>query len=417
MINTFYDSYRILTRVYGEGSFLKQAIKSETIEPLNRSAVIKICYGVLDEDITLSYYISLLCDKNPKLPVRIILKIALYCIVYLNKAPYAVTDSAVELLKKLGKGGASGFLNAALRRFASSREKFVLPDGDDDKSLSVKYSYPEFLIKELKNDYGLNAAKKIAEYRNSQTFLRFSSQESGENYLNERGLEYKKTPLKGCFSLKNFVRDYKFSEGAYTYQSIGSVAICAAIEGGESLLDCCAAPGGKSVLLSEKFKSVTSCDVYPHRVKLIEQYAERMNVENISAREADATKKIDEFVRAFDVVLCDVPCSGSGVMCENPDMKINRDYSSIAELNDLQLKIIKNCFNYVKSGGELYYSTCSVLRRENDGIIEKFVGDEKNAEIAEINSPLMHEKTKYGLQFLPHISEGAGFYICKIKKT
>lgn len=416
MINTFYDSYRILSHVYGEGAFLKQAIKGEIIEPINRAAVIKICYGVLDEDVTLSYYVSLLCDKNPKLPVRIILKIALYCIAYLNKAPYAVTNSAVELLKKLGKGGASGFLNAALRRFSSRRGEFSLPEGDSDFALSVRYSYPEFLVAELKKDYDLQSAKNIMEYRNSSTVLRFNNEEEGEKYLNKRGSEYEKLPFYGCFRLKNFVRDEKFEEGLYTYQSIGSVAICDVVLGGGSLLDCCAAPGGKSVLLSEKFKSVTACDVHEHRVKLIEQYAERMNAENVTARLVDATAKTKEFSCAFEAVLCDVPCSGSGVICENPDMKINRDYSSLEGLNDLQLKIIKNCFNYVKNGGYLYYSTCSVLNRENDGVIEKFLLSAKNAEVEQISSPLTHEKTKYGLQFLPNISSGAGFYVCKIKK-
>lgn len=417
MINTFYDCYRILSHVYGEGSYLKQAINGEVIEPINRGAVIKICYGVLDEDITLCYYLSVLCEKNPKLPVRVILKIAVYCIEYLNKAPYAVTNSAVELLKKLGKGGASGFLNATLRKFCSVRSQIKLPEGNDAKSLSVRYSYPEALVGEILQGYGESLTKSIISYRASGSFLRFKSDSAGESYLTERGITYQKLPFCGCFKVNSFVRDDGFDNGVYTYQSVGSVAICEVISGGENLLDCCAAPGGKSVLLSEKFKSVTSCDIHPHRVKLIEQYAERMHADNVRAIECDAGVFRPEFSSSFEAVLCDVPCSGAGVACENPDMKVNKDYSSLKELNELQLKIIKNCFKYVKNGGALYYSTCSVLPRENDGIIKRFLLGEPNARVEKISSPLKNNKTEFGLQFLPNETQGAGFYVCKIAKN
>ena len=464
MVNIFYDSYRILNKVYGEKAFLKQAIKSEIIEPINRAAVIKICYGVLDEDIALGYYVSLLCDKNPKLPVRIILKISLYNIIYLNKAPYAVTNSAVELLKKLGKGGASGFLNAVLRKFVSSRDKFALPCGNDVKSVAIRYSYPEFLVKELINDYGVKTAEQIMGFKNPRTFLRFNTDEDGEKYLTEKGLGYEKLPFKGSFALKNFVRDDKFFDGLYTFQSVGSVAVAETVGSGENLLDCCAAPGGKSVLLSQKFKSVTACDIHPHRVELIKDYCARMNAANVTAVQKDATEFCEEFYEKFDAVLCDCPCSGTGVIPENPDIKLNRESDSINELCDLQVKILKNCFKYVKKGGYLYYSTCSVLRRENDGSVLKFLSEingthpeksgakpeinygenalnesaqnknaqngsakrdesaqrnknlQKRAEIKQITSPLNHVKTECGLQFLPQISAGAGFYVCKILK-
>lgn len=433
MVNTFYDSYRILTKVYGEKAFLKQAIKGEVIEPINRAAVIKICYGVLDEDIALAYYISRLCDKNPKLPVRIILKISLYNIVYLNKAPYAVTNAAVELLKKLGKGGASGFLNAVLRKFVSRREQIKLPSGDDVKSIAVRCSYPEFLAEKLISDYGEITAEQVMSFRSHKTFLRFGSYEEGEKYLSERNSEYEKLPFNGSFALKNFVRDDRFFEGLYTFQSVGSVAIADVVDGGDNLLDCCAAPGGKSVLLSQKFKSVTACDVHPHRVELIKDYAARMHAENVVAITKDATEFCPDFYEKFDAVLCDCPCSGTGVIPENPDIKLNRESGDLNALCSLQLKILKNCFKYVKKGGFLYYSTCSVLSCENDGSVKEFLSEiekensvaadataadssDETAVIQQISSPLNCIKTKFGLQFLPPISAGAGFYVCKILK-
>lgn len=417
MINILYDSYRILEHVYSEKTFLKQAIKSEVIEPLNRRTVIKICYGVLDKDITLSWYISKLCDKNPKLPIRIILKISFYEIAFLNTAGHAVTDNAVELCKKLGKGGAAGFVNAVLRRFIREKDSFALPCGNDLHSLSIKYSYPEFALKKLINAYGLKTAVDIISYDKPYVFLRFFSDEKGENYLTERNLKFEKLPVDGCFCLENFVRDDGFDKGEYTYQSIGSAAICEVVGGGENLLDCCAAPGGKSVNLSRKFKSVVSCDVYPHRVELIKEYAERMGVKNVTAMVCDATVKNDEFIEKFDSVLCDCPCSGFGVTLENPDIKLNRTEEAVAELCALQLKILNNCFAYVKKGGALYYSTCSILKEENDDLIAAFLKGQQGAKVCEISSPLGGMRGEYGITFLPNQTRGAGFYICKIVRS
>ena len=140
MINWFYDCYTVLNKVYSDKSFFKQALANTPIEEKNRALTVKTCYGVLDKDIELSYYISALTDKTPKLAIRTILKISMYAINYLNKAPYAVIDNAVEITKKLGKKGASGFVNAFLRKFSTI--KIELPK-DKISYLSVKYSYPE----------------------------------------------------------------------------------------------------------------------------------------------------------------------------------------------------------------------------------------------------------------------------------
>lgn len=417
MVNIFYDSYRILMRVYSDKTFIKQAINSEVIEPINKSAVIKICYGVIERDTEFEYYIETLCDKRPKLPVRVLIKIAIYNIAYLGKSPYAVTDNAVELCKKLGKGGMSGFLNAVLRKFIKTAP-IPLPT-EKIKNLSVKYSYPEFLVRNFIADYGEDVAIKIMETNEIKTFIRFKKGIDGEKYLNNLGKDFEKTPFKNCFAMKNFVREDGFFNGDYTFMSIGSVAICDIIEptGDKKLLDCCAAPGGKSVYLSEKFDFVTADELHPHRVGLINDYVKRMGVENVKTEVADSTIFNSDYLEKFDVVFCDVPCSGSGVTIDNPDIRLNRSEEDIKNLNETQLAIIKNVSKYVKKGGCLYYSTCSILKRENDSVIGKFLKENKDFEKVDISSPLPHEKVCYGLQFLPHISSGAGFYVCKLAKN
>lgn len=417
MVNLFYDSYRILTKIYSEKAFIKQAISSEVIEPINKNAVIKICYGVVDNDIYLEYLINKLCDKRPKLPIRILLKISIYCINFLNKAPYAVTDSAVELCKKLGKGGMSGFLNAILRKYIklSKSGQINLPN-EPIKYLSVKYSFPEFVVKRLINDYGYQTAEQIMSHEEVYTFLRFNSGVDGEEYLNNIGYKFEKTCFSNLYALKNFTREEGFFQGKYTFQSIGSVAICSIVEGGKSLIDTCAAPGGKSVALSNKFENITSCELHPHRAKLIEDYALRMGSKNINVVINDATRLNEDFLNKYDAVLCDVPCSGFGVTKENPDIKLNREQENLEQLNKTQLQILTTCANYLKQGGYIYYSTCSVLKEENSEIISQFLSSNTGFEVVDIDCGLPHVKDKFGLQFLPHLSMGAGFYICKMRK-
>ncbi len=412
MINYFYDSYTILNKVYSEKSYIKQAINSTFIEEKNRAITTKICYGVLDRDIELSYNISCLAPKSPKLAIRTILKIAMYAIKYMEKKEYAVTKNAVELVKKLGKGGMSGFVNAFLRKFINT--EITLPT-DKIERLSVEYSYPSFAIKELLKRYDEQRVKSIISAQNQNACLCFYGTD-GAQYLNENNIEFGKTPFDNVYLAKNFIRNADYDKGIYTYQALGSVAICEEVEPCENLLDCCAAPGGKSVRLSYKAKNVTSWDIHPHRVELINEYKNRMGRTNICSSVQDSKTFLPELKGAFDAVVCDAPCSGLGVVNDNPDIKLNREESNIVGLNKEQLSILKMVSNYVKVGGYLYYSTCSILDKENIDIINAFMSDINGFEICEIDSKLQHEKQNGTNLFLPDISGGLGFYVAKLKR-
>ncbi len=413
MVNYFYDCYNILNKVYSDKAFLKQAIADTFIEEKNRSLTIKTVYGVLDKDIELSYYITKLAPKSPKLAIRTIIKIAMYAIKYLEKKEYAITKNAVELTKKLGKAGASGFVNAFLRKFINT--KIDMPT-DLAERLSVENSCPIYIVNELLKSYDIERVKSIISSQNVNTCLSFYDV-NGKEYLDNLSIKYENTPFTNVFLAKNFVRNADYDAGVYTYQALGSVAICDVVEPCERLLDCCAAPGGKSVRLSYKCKSVTSWDIHAHRVGLIAEYKKRMKRENIAQSVCDSKVYNSEFDKAFDAVLCDVPCSGAGVINDNPDMKLNKDYSTIKELNNEQLSILKNVSNYVKVGGYLYYSTCSILNSENIDIINAFMSDINGFEICEINSKLQHEKQNGANLFLPDISKGLGFFVAKLKRV
>jgi len=405
MINPLTDPYLILDKVYCEGQFLKQAINSVPLEPSGKSRTVKICYGVLDNDIYLDYIIRFNCKETPRRSVRIIIKIALYMLEFIGKKDYAVVDNAVTLCKKLGKTGASGFVNAFLRSY---KVPPLPPYGEE--YLSVKYSYPLWLVKKLKRSYK-GEAEKIMAAKSPGQCVRFVRGE--EKFLN---LPHMETPFKGVYIFENFAREDGFLNGDYTFQSVGSVAICAAISPVERILDACAAPGGKSVLLAEKCGFVTSCELHAHRVKLIEDYFKRMGTRNAAAVCADSAAFNPDYEGKFGAVLCDVPCSGTGVIAENPDIKLNRKEGDIPSLNKVQSAILNNCAKYVKEGGTLYYSTCSVLPEENDSVAYTFLRQNPDFVLVKPASPLEHLTTKYGLQFLPHMSLGAGFYLTAFNK-
>lgn len=412
MLNLFYDAYTVLNKVYGEKAFIKQALSDTPIEEKNRAATTKICYGVLDKDAELSYYISALAQKTPKLPVRTILKISMYSLKYLGKKDYAVIKNAVELTKKLGKGGASGFVNAFLRKFATA--DISLPQ-DGANGISVRYSYPLFATEELIKAYGEERTKSILSAPPPDTTLVFYETE-GKTYLDKLGADYEETPFYNVFKVKRFVRNADYDAGVYTFQALGSVAICDVIDPCDRLLDCCAAPGGKSVRLSYKCKEITAFDVHAHRAELIESYKRRMKRDNIVVKTADAKTLDSDFVEKFDAVLCDAPCSGLGVVSENPDIKLNRTAADVENLKKEQLSILLTVCEYVKKGGYLYYSTCSVLPEENAGTVRRFLDKRKDFVIEPINSPLPHENVGGANAFLPDISGGSGFFVAKLKR-
>jgi 16S rRNA (cytosine967-C5)-methyltransferase len=407
--NPVYDPYQILTKVYSEGARLKQAIADTYIEEQYRARTVKIVYGVLENDLYFDYCIRFYAPKAPKLAVRTILKISLYMLLFMEKQKYMVTDCAVTLCKKLGKTGVSGFVNAFLRRFDKAQVDGALAKEKDGES--IRLSYPAFAYRKLQKEYG-ERAQSIALAKSAGVSVRF--ERNAERYADKAQIQ---TPFAGNCIFPSFVRDDGFDKGDYTFQLVGSIAICDVVAPCENLLDACAAPGGKSVLLSKKCKTVTACELHPHRVALIESYKTRMGADNVTAVQKDSTAFDPAYENAFDGVLCDAPCSGYGTVSENPDVKLFRKESDFAALQKTQVAILKNCSRYVKKGGSLYYSTCSLFAEENDGTVEKFLQETQGFEVERIESPLAYERKKYGLQFLPDTAYGAGFYVCKLTRV
>ncbi len=404
--NPVYDPFQILTKIYSDGARLKQAIADTYIEEQYRSRTVKIVYGVLENDEYFEFCIRHYASKAPKLAVRTILKISLYMLLFMDKKRYMITDCAVSLCKKLGKSGVAGFVNAFLRRFEKSAVDESLPKGEAGEALALSYPLAEY--QKLKKEYGERAVS-IASAKSSGVSVRFVRGE--EKHLEKTHIA---TPFPHNYIFTSFVRDDGFDNGDYTFQSVGSIAICDVISPCENFLDACAAPGGKSVLLAEKCGRITSFELHAHRVELIRQYKTRMGVKNVEERQKDSSVFDETYAEKFDGVLCDVPCSGFGTVSENPDIKLLSNKRDYAGLKHAQTSILNACSGYVKKGGALYYSTCSVFDEENDQIVAEFLKTHLEFEAENIVSPLAHERKKYGLQFLPDTAFGAGFYVAKL---
>ena len=401
----FLEPYRVLEKIYFEGARLKLALSSTPLGE-KRGRTVLLVYSVLEHDKYLELCIDTFSERPPKKSVRLVLKIALAAVLYAS-VPRAVAGSeAVALTRKLGKGGAAGFVNAFLRRF--SENEVPMPEGE--AGISIRSNFPLFAVRRALEEYG-ERAERILTAKSHGVSVRFVR--GLERY---QELPREDTPFPGVKIFKTFTRDENFFAGDYTFQSVGSVAICEMVSPCDKLLDACAAPGGKSVLLAGKCGEVTACELHGHRTALIREYCARMGVNNVTAVQGDSSSFNPAFEGAFNGVLCDVPCSGFGTVSENPDLPLNKREEDFVSLGGVQRAILENCSRYVKRGGKLYYSTCSIFRAENDSVVGEFLAAHPEFELERADSPLAHDKTNYGVQFLPDTAFGAGFYMAVMKR-
>lgn len=417
----FLKSYQTLNEVYENRAFSSIALNRALngCASKDKSLVTKLVYGVLDNDVKLTYIIGKYVRKLPKGCALILLKMGLYCLLELSIPPYAVVNDVAELAKITGDKYVVGFVNATLKRMSQTVASFDDYPLDTLENASVRYSYPLWALKKLVKDYGREQALAIASCPpERRSTVRFVSERDSLSVCEKYGVQAQATPFNDAFyvtgNLKNDSPDY-------TTQSLSSMCvarICAEKLGCGKLLDCCAAPGGKSVYVKQLCPNsdVTSCDVHPHRVGLIDAYASRMQVA-LTTRCLDMTAPFSEFADAFDVVLCDVPCSGFGVLNNRPDVKLFRDSADLPALMQLQYNILRNCSTYVKKGGYLVYSTCTVFDNENGQNVRKFLKEHADFEYSQIalpEFPNAHGKGYY--QFLPPVDGIQGFYVAILKR-
>lgn len=410
---------------------LKEYIARDRLPPRDAALATRLCYGVLQNRNKLDFYLKQLLtgrlkDLHPV--VRDILHLGLYQIYELDKVPEsAAVNESVTLAKKYCKNPKAGALVNAVLRKAATKGTLQEP-----VSYADRYSHPDELISLLKANLPKgklepmliadNAAPRTVVQVNA---LRISAEELAERlnreHVSARPHEWMPDclVLSGTGSLEQLPA---FREGLFYVQDPAAKlsVLCAGLpETGGNALDCCAAPGGKSFAAAIAMGgkgSIVSCDIYPHKTALIENGAARLGLTNITARQQDASQVVPEWVGAMDTVIADVPCSGLGIIRKKPDIR----YKNLKELEDLpalQLKILETQASYVRPGGTLLYSTCTVLKRENDDVVSAFLAAHGEFTTEPLPLPDVFPKNETGmLTLIPGEYDTDGFFICRLRR-
>ena len=419
MANPRKSAVKALIKVDADGGYsnlvIDNVIEQDGLERNDASLATALFYGVLDRKITIDYILSKY-SKQPvkKLPymVAAALRIGVYQLLYMDRIPaFAAINESVTIVKRSKNSKAAGYVNAVLRSVDRERDT-VIPDDNSIKSISIRFSFPEWIVTRLINQYGAETAKAIFEamLSKSSVYLRVNTTKCNADTL------IKKLAEENVTAEKTFVPDsLKITEisgavdklncyksGLFHVQDLSSQLCAASLDVTENMrvLDICAAPGGKTFTAAEMMNGtgeIVSCDLYDHRTKLIFDGAKRLALKNVKTHTADAAV-FDLSLGEFDRVLCDAPCSGLGIMGRKPDIKY-KDEKEIVDLPSVQYKILNNAAKYVKKNGKLVYSTCTLLKEENEEVFGRFIENNPNFKSLSVKT------------LLPCENETDGFFI------
>jgi 16S rRNA (cytosine967-C5)-methyltransferase len=404
----------------------------------------EIFYGVIRNKLYLDYIIDSF-SKTPlnKMDKEVLtgLRIGVYQLFFLDKVPAraAIYESveAVKMILPNSKKGAVSFTNGVLRNINRKQDKLKLPDQkkNPEKYLSVKYSYPIWMVKKFIEQYGMEKAEMIltAGNRRPEVIYRHNSLKMERNQflklLSEEEIEYENTFLESFFKLKkinNPADTEVFKRGGAYIQgtSAGLASLLLDVKEGMTVLDLAAAPGGKTSHLAELMNNtgqITALDISAKRLRLVEENLKRLGVENVKLKKADAAQYKDE--QQYDRILADLPCSGLGLIASKPEIKWEKDQSVIKKMAELQSEILNNNLSKLKNGGKLLYSTCTISREENQEIVDRILQDNKELKLLDLSQKLtqvsslkIETENKY-LEILPGEVDSEGFFYALFKKV
>lgn len=421
-INEREASLNILEDIFTKKSYnnlaLKDYLKKNTFEPIQKSFITEIVNGVLRNCIYLDYVIgSFIQARRMKPFIMNLLRVSAYQILFMDKTPdYAIINEAVNICRKRGFHELCGFVNAVLRKISAKGAEVTFPDKivNPVGYLSTVYSIPEWIVKMWISEYGNETCALICEALNKRpqvTVCVNTNKVKPDELLGiffKEGVAATKSSHVNALTVTN-TSDLSelpsFKKGYFHVMDISAMMAVDMLNAAENdnILDVCAAPGGKAFYMSYKYKArITACDIFPHKLKLLKESAKRLKLD-ITVKQQDAGVNFDSFNGIFDSVLVDAPCSGLGLLRKKPDIRLNRNESDIESLSAVQIKILNNCASYVKEGGVLLYCTCTLSKRENKDIIKEFLSNNRFA--------LDGEK-----EILPQDYGSDGFYIARLRK-
>ncbi len=427
---------RVLTSCRKSGAWADAAIaaqlKAAMLSDADSALCSRIVYGVLQNQLYLDYilqaYLTQKIEKlQPQLPE--ILRIGAYQILFLDRVPdHAAVNESVELAKGCGLSRASGLINAVLRKVADHKDDLPpLPEAVNER-LSIRYSVPLWLAERAVSLLG-DEAEAFLKAQNEEAPIVAqcnplkTTPEQLLKALQNLGIDAKMHPwAQNCLELApcgdlNTVKP--FYQGEFTVQDTAAslVAAVSGLKGGERVLDVCAAPGGKSFGAAFAMKdqgTILSCDLHENKLKRIASGAKRLGISCIETVCADGRIFHEEWKERFDVVICDVPCSGLGIIRKKPDIRY-KNPKEFADLPKIQADILQNAANYLKSGGVLIYSTCTVLPEENEQVTDAFLQKNKAFSYESFTLPIGSFEGK--ITFWPQRHQTDGFYLAKMRKA
>lgn len=420
----------MLLQITRDGEYSHIVIKNvldkyQYLDKRERAFITRVVNGTLERMIEIDYIINLFSKvkvNKMKPLIRTILRSSVYQMKYMDSVPdSAICNEAVKLAGKRGVVNLKGFVNGVLRNISRNLDKINYPDEKDKVSyLSVKYSLPEWLVKQWLNVYDEETVKTIgsAFLEEKPLTVRFNERkikkEDLVGILKKEGVTVGEVPEIPC-ALYLSGYDHlsalpSFCEGLYQVQDLSSmqVALWSGVKEGDQVLDVCAAPGGKSIHIAELLNGtghVEARDLTEYKVDLLRDNIERSGLTNIEAVCQDATVYDPDKKKSADIVIADLPCSGLGVLGKKPDLRYKMNEKTEADLVELQRKILSVVKDYVKPDGKLLYSTCTIHREENEGNVEWFLKEYPEFELV---------KDK---QMIPGKDTGDGFYIAIIKRV
>lgn len=410
---------------------LKDTIARDRLNRVDAGLATRLCYGVVQNRGKLDFYLNQLLQKKGNLHpvVRDILHLGLYQIYELDKIPdSAAVNESVELTRKYCKNPkAPALVNGVLRNAVRTRGQLKAPTG-----YAEKYSHPEELISLLKQNLpkGTLEPMLIADNEAPKTTIQVNTLKISAADLKTRlethGVQAENhgwmencLVLSGTGSLDSLP---EFQEGLFYVQDPAAKLsiLCAQLPQADiRVLDCCAAPGGKSFAAAIAMGGrghIDACDIYPHKTALMENGARRMGFANIAVHCQDASQCVGEWVENMDAVIVDVPCSGLGIIRKKPDIRY-KNLEETAALPELQRKILENQSTYVKPGGVLIYSTCTVLKRENEDVVAAFLESHPDFFLEKLSLPAPLPENDTGmLTLIPGQYDTDGFFISRLRR-
>ncbi len=437
------SAVQALVKVNYEGGYsnlvLNETLKKSGLSPVDSSFMSRLFYGSLERKLTLDHIIGAYSKKPVgKLTPQVaeILRISLYQLLYLNSVPdSAAVNEAVKLTRQMKVSSASGFVNAVLRSFLRDEKKIPPVKGNRLRKLEVRYSCPQWMIKNLLENYGEESTIAMLEHSLERPPLyarvnttKVSVTECIEQLL-QQGVQAEPDPdLEGCILLSSTSSIEKlkaFEQGLFHVQDKSSQLCAAALDAqkGERVLDACSAPGSKSFTTAQRMQNsgeIISCDVFEEKIKKISDGAQRLGLSIVHARLQDGTVYQPEF-GSFDRVLCDVPCSGLGIISRKPEIKYKHP-QELKELPQIQSKILNTASRYVKVGGTLVYSTCTLVPEENEKQVDAFLMQHEEFEPCPLPEAVrkaakLTDPKAWRVTLFPQMADTDGFFISCMKKV